>query len=93
MSFVEFVLYLGGGAALGAVSSVLLQGIKRLFPAVKDDVAKIVSVVLAGLIAGLAVAAKPYLSQLPAWVETAWPIVVWLASQIWYSFVVKPAAK
>ena len=84
MTFGEFVLWLGTSAALGVVSSVLLTLVKWAIPSVTDNIAKIASGLLAGLVCGLAVLVKPYLANLPAWVEVYWPIVVWVAGQIWY---------
>ncbi len=84
MTFAEWVLWLASSAALGVVASYLLTLIKMVFPAVKDTVAKIASGLLAAVICGLAVQILPYLGQVPAWVETYWPILVWAVSQIWY---------
>ncbi len=91
MSFAEWVLWLGTSAALGVISSVILTVIKKAFPAVQDKVAVIASVLLAAVVSAVAVLAAPYLDQLPPAVETFWPMIVWVAGQVWYE-VTKPAA-
>lgn len=84
MSLSEFVLWLGTSAALGVGSSVALTIIKKVAPQVKDKLAIILSIILAGLVSSLAIIVAPYLGRLPPWVQAYWPIVVWGAQQIWW---------
>jgi hypothetical protein len=90
MNFAEFVKWLGGTAALGAVSAFALQAIKALFPSVKDNMAKIASVVFAALASIVAQLALPVIPQLPAEIEQFWPVIVWLWSQIVWGIWLKP---
>ena len=90
MSFVDFVKWLATSAALGITSTAIMQVIKAIWPRVKDKAAAIASVIVAALIAAGAIAALPYLGEVPAWVETYWPIAIWLWSQLWYQ-TIKPA--
>ena len=91
MSFVDLISWLGTTGSLTIVASVLLSLIKLALPNVKDRVAFILSVAFAAIISAASIAIKPYLVALPAWVETVWPIIVWLAGKLWYELT-KPAA-
>lgn len=91
MSFAEFVVWLASSAALGAVSSLAFQLLKRAFPTLQDMYAKIGSVIFAAVLSVAAQYAVPLLPELPAWVEQLWPIVVWIWSQIAYETKVKRA--
>lgn len=84
MSFGEFIAWLCSSAALGVISSVVLTVIKKVFPSVADNVAKYASGILAAVVSAVALWLAPQLGQVPAWVSTVWPIIVWLAGQIWY---------
>lgn len=88
--FLEFVKWLAGTAALGAVSAFALQAIKALWPAVKDDMAKIASVVFAALASVAAQLLLPVVPQLPAEIEQFWPVIVWLWSQVIWGIWLKP---
>lgn len=90
MTFVAFVSWLASAAALGAISSFLFQALKALFPALKDDYAKIGSVVFAALLNVAAQQVLPILPTLPAWIEQLWPVMTWLWSQVVYELLVKP---
>jgi len=87
MTFVELVKWLATSAALGVVSTFVMQALKALFPAIRDQSAKIISVVVAALVSVGATLALPFLPQVPAWVEQFWPTLVWLASQLWYELI------
>ena len=89
MSFNEFVLWLGSPVALGVASSVALTLIKMVAPQVKDKLAIILSIVLAGISSSAAIMFKPYLGQMPPWVQTFWPVFTWAFQQIWWE-ITKP---
>ena len=84
MSFGEFLLWLSTSAAWGAVSSICLTVIKLIWPGVEDKLAVILSFLLAALASVAAILIQPYLGQFPSWWNTLWPIIVWVAGQIWY---------
>lgn len=84
MSFADLVKYLGSAAALAAVSSILLQLLRKAWPKVDENIAFVLSILFA---AGISIGAKatiPYLSKLPPEVEDAWPVVVWALQQVWW---------
>lgn len=81
-SFAEFVKWLASGAALGALSAFGFQALKAIFPSLRDDVAKIGSVIFAALLNGLARTLIPVLPQLPPAIDQYWPVITWLWSQV-----------
>ena len=89
-TFSEFVIWLASAAALGVVSSVLVQLIKAVFLAVQDTKAKIVSVLAACALSILAQLAVPFLPEVPAWVDQLFPTIAWLWSQIVWEIILKP---
>ncbi len=89
MTFSAFIVFLASAGALGGIASVALQIVKAVFPAVQDKSAKIASVIVATLVAIGATLALPFLGQMPPAVEQFFPLVCWLASQIWFE-IIKP---
>jgi len=86
---IAFLLWLASFPALGVVASYALQGLKALFPRIKDKAAVIASVLLTAV---AAIAANLLLARgivIPAWLEQLWPTLTWLISQIWFAFVLK----
>jgi len=80
----EFIAYLATAGALGVVSSVILQLIKRLFPALAEVYAFAASMIAAVVISVAANLLLPMLPSFPPELEQFWPIVVWAAQQIWF---------
>ena len=84
MSFADFVKYLGSAAALAAVSSILLQLLRKVRPAVDENIAFVLSILFAAVIAIGAKMAIPYLGELPPEIENFWPVIVWAIQQVWW---------
>jgi phage-related protein len=83
-SFAEFVQYLATPAALGVVSSMVLQLIRRVWPQIDEGWAFLASVVAAVVISAIAMYLVPLLPTMPPEVEKLWPFVVWFFQQVWY---------
>jgi len=86
------LLFLASFPALAIVATYALQGLKALFPALKDKAAVIASVMIAALVSVVTNLLLARGVVIPAWLEQLWPTGVWLISQIWYTFVVKKGA-
>ena len=84
MTFAEFIRWLAAPAALGIVSTFLVDLIKFIKPEIVDKVAVLVSVIVAGVASFLAQKLIPSLSELPPIVESLWPIIVWAVQQFFY---------
>jgi len=81
----EFVALVASAGFLGTLASVLLTLIRIAFPVIDEEYAMISSVLLAAVVSALARAILPFLDKLPAAVNDYWPIIVWLAQQVWFS--------
>ena len=84
MTFADFVKWLASSAALGVLSSILLDVLKVVFPSLKANLAKYASVILAAVVSIVAQYAVTFLPQVPPWVEQIWPVIIWIWSQVWY---------
>lgn len=84
MSFEEFLRYVATPAAMGAVSSIVLAIVRRLWPEIQEGLAVVASLLVAVIAYGVAAYLLPLLPQLPPELELYWPAVVYLAQQIWY---------
>jgi len=84
MELAEFLAYLAAAGALGAVSSIVLQLIRRLWPALDEVYAFLASMIAAIAISVAANLLLPVLPSFPPEVKQFWPIVVWAAQQIWF---------
>lgn len=84
MTFEEFIRYIATPGSLGAISSVVLAIVRRVWPEIDEDLAFVASVALAALAYVLASFVLPMLPELPAELELYWPAVVFLMQQIWY---------
>lgn len=86
MSFVEFIKWLAaGGAAIGVVSSIVMQLIKKLRPTIEGDLALYLSILVAVLLAALAQASEPYLGKIPPVLLQYW----WVAGVLWEQIIYK----
>ena len=83
MDFAEFVKYLAGPAALGAVSTVVMQIVKKFYPTVKDDIAFFVSIFVACAVGVMAHFLVPHLDKIPPEIGSLFFVAVWAASQVW----------
>ena len=82
MSIGEIVRYLADPAKLGAIAFVVMAIAKKLWPALADDWAWALSVVVAALVAVVAILLGPKIPALPPEVLAVWPVIVWAVSQI-----------
>lgn len=85
-TIVAFLEWLAVPATLGVVSSWLTEAIKKVFVNVEDRVAAVVSIAVAAVLSIVAKLALPYANQIPPEIAAYWPIVVWAASQLWYTW-------
>ena len=83
-SFQDFVLYLASPAALGVISSLVLQVIRKQWPQIDGQIAFVWSIGMALVFGVGATLLLPNLEQLPPEVEQYWPFVVWFMQQVWY---------
>ena len=65
----DLILWLAaGGAAIGAVSSLAMQLLKKVWH-LEGDKAFYISMLVAVLLSALAQAASPYVGEIPAWIN------------------------
>lgn len=83
MSFADWVAMLAAVTSLGAVAAWITAIVKRLF-GIEGVQIRLLSAALAAIINVLATMAIPYLARMPPIVEQFWPVLVWIAGQIWY---------
>jgi hypothetical protein len=89
MSFSEFLAWLAAPAALGIVSSFIVNAIKAFKPTVEDRIAVAVSIIVAALLSVGAKLVLPYANNLPPELVAYWPVLVWAAGQLWYELTKK----
>ena len=85
----DFFRLLASVGGMGIVSSVLLTLIRVLIPSINNEYASLASIFMAVVISMSAQAVLPFVDNITAAVGQYWPMVVWLAQQLWY-FLVKP---
>ncbi len=81
--FADWVKMLAALGSLGAIAAAITNIVKVLF-GVEGWQIKVLSALLAAAINVVATLAIPYLGRLPPIVEQFWPVLVWIAGQIWY---------
>ena len=87
MSMKEFLQYLVTPAGLGFVVMAVMYVIQKAKPEVKDDLAFVVSVILAAVVGIGAYYLIPFVDKLPPEIGTViWPVLVWAANYIWFRF-------
>lgn len=84
LGLAEFVAFLAGTTALGAVSSLAVAAIRIAIPAIDSDYAMFFSIGIAVAINTLAKALLPYVPDLSPALYDLWPSLTWLAQQLWY---------
>ena len=87
MTFPELIEYLLTPASLGVVSSLAMALLKRLLPAVTDDLAYLVSIVVAVVVSVAAHLLVPYVNVVQASLGPTFYILTWACSQLWYKYV------
>ncbi len=85
MDFKSFLTWLVTPAALGIVSSVVLQLVKVAWPELEARWAFVASLVVAAAAAALASVVLPYMDQISPDILKFWYIIVWVAQQVWYN--------
>lgn len=83
MTFADWVKMLAAVGSLGAIAAAITAIVKRAFGFEGVQI-RLLSALLAAIINVLATLAVPYLGQLPPVIEQFWPVLVWIAGQIWY---------
>ncbi len=90
MTLVELIKWLAAaGPALGVVSSLVVQILKKFWPQIEGDLAQYISITVAVLIAALAQAAEPYIGEIPPVVNQYWWVVVVLWQHVIYHWLTK----
>ena len=83
-SLEDFLRFLANPVSLGIVSSLALQVLRRLKPAIDERWAFLASVGFAVLAALIGTLLLPLAPTWPAELQVYWPIVVWFFSQVWF---------
>lgn len=87
MSLQELLALLADPAKLGAISFFVVALLKKMWPAIEDDIAWVVSILAAVVVSAVARELLPYAGKLPAEIVAIWPLLVWAGSQLWYKLV------
>lgn len=74
----------GNPVTWGAIVVVATAIVKKLWPGLKDDAAKAVSVVVAAVCALVAVLVLPRVGSIPPAVTANWWLICWGLSQMWF---------